>query len=78
MPAKSTFQREMACHCGWCGAVRQLDGTWDHGCGTVHAELITHGICPGCAAEFRAGVEFNRRPLPSSPIPVFAPQESAA
>ena len=78
MPARSILQREMACHCGWCGAVRQLDGTWDDGCGTVHAELITHGICPECAAEFRAGVEVDGRPVRSSPIPLFEPRASAA
>jgi len=51
--------REIACHCGWCGATRRHDGSWDDECGTVRPELVTHGICPDCAEAFRAGVEIT-------------------
>jgi hypothetical protein len=57
--------KKMACHCGWCGAVRQLDGSWDFvDESPARSEMVTHGICPDCAAAFRADAAIGR---PSQP-----------
>jgi hypothetical protein len=62
----------MTCHCGWCGAVRRPDGTWDDECdagisqqaGVSQHSLVTHGICPDCAAAFRADAAIGRGQQP--------------
>lgn len=38
--------------CAWCNRIQQPDGTWLPGTPTT---MITHGICPDCAAKMRAG-----------------------
>jgi hypothetical protein len=68
MLMNSRAPRTMTCHCGWCGAVRRPDGTWDDECDADvslgSSERITHGICPDCAAAFRAdaGIGHRRQP----------------
>ena len=44
--------------CSWCKKIRDEEGTWNplEAYVTAHAEVdFTHGVCPDCAASFRAG-----------------------
>jgi hypothetical protein len=78
MLMNSRAPHTMTCHCGWCGAVRRPDGTWDDefdseisqanvsqpNMSQQRAKLVTHGICPDCAAAFRADAAIDRRQQP--------------
>lgn len=66
LTSTTASRKNMACHCGWCGAVRQHDGTWefvddnDRAEHPVGSAMVTHGICPDCAAAFRADAALGR------------------
>jgi hypothetical protein len=87
MLMNSRTPRKMTCHCGWCGAVRRPDGTWNDEFDSDvsqqahisrhNPELVTHGICPDCAAAFRADAAIGRRQQPRAEEP-FEPRAASA